>query len=130
MTRITIIIARGFIVTVIRNIFLRCCSFFKWCNFSATMTVYKTRHHLTILMNNVTLTIFTGFNVTIVWNIIFLRLNPLFRFSNFFTCQDIHVFGHHLSIEMTQVPIRIRLSFHKMIAWENTRAMKPFFSAC
>ena len=85
MTRIAIIIARGFIITVVRNVFLRCCAFFKWCNFSATMTVHETRHHLTILMNNIPLTIFTGFNVTIVWNIIFLRLNPLFRLSHFFT---------------------------------------------
>ena len=94
------------------------------------MTVHKTCHHLTILMNNITITIFTGFNVTIIWNIIFLRLNPLFRFSHFFTCQDIHVFGHHLGIEMTQIPIRICFCFHKMIAWESTRAMKAFFSTC
>ena len=130
MTGIAIIITCRFIITVIRDVLLRCCAFFKWCNFSATMTVHKTCHHLTILMNNITLTIFTRFNVTIIWNIIFLRFNPLFRLSYFFACQNIHVFRHHLSIEMTQVPIRIRLSFHKMIAWESTRAMKAFFSTC
>ena len=86
MTGITIVIARGFIVTVIRNILLRRCSFFKWCNFSPTMTIYETRHHLTILVNNITITIFTGFNVTVIWNIVFLRLNPLFRLSHFFAC--------------------------------------------
>ena len=86
MTRIAIIIARGFIVTVVRNVLLRCCSFFKWCNFSATMTIYKTCYHLTILVNDITITIFTRFNVTIVWNIIFLRLDALFRLSHFFAC--------------------------------------------
>ena len=129
MTRIPIIIARGFIVTVVRNVLLRCCSFFKWCNFSATMTVYETCHHLTVLVNNITITIFTGFNVTVIWNIVFLRLNPLFRLSYFFTCQNIHMLGHHLCIEVTQITIRVCLGFYKMITWENTSSMKTFFSS-
>ena len=78
MTGIAIIITCRFIITVIRNVLLRRRPFFKRCDFSATMTIYKTCHHLTILVNNITITIFTGFNVTIIWNIIFLRLDALF----------------------------------------------------